>query len=299
MSWKSKLAKVLGDTRSKIYDALKGLKYNDLDIKHIEELLISSDIGVHVSSFLAEAIVSSTSNDEAITKLRKLVSDILLPASCPIQLSDSNKPHVILLCGVNGVGKTTTAGKIAYQYNNLGRKVALVAADTFRAAAKEQLQIWGERVGCEVFTGRGKSDPASVVYSAMESAKCDGKDLLIIDTAGRLQSKANLMGELKKIRNVISKHDLSAPHDTVLVLDATTGQNAFSQVDAFNKIVNLTGLIITKMDGTAKGGVLIGLAKMYPHIKINMIGIGEAIDDLSVFIYQDFVDGILSEKEMA
>ncbi|MEM8754096.1 MAG: signal recognition particle-docking protein FtsY, partial [Pseudomonadota bacterium] len=200
-------------------------------------------------------------------------------------------PQVVLVVGVNGSGKTTTIGKLASQLRSAGKKVVIAAGDTFRAAAVEQLQIWGERAGVPVLTAPEGSDPASLAFDAMGRAEAEGADLLLIDTAGRLQNRTDLMQELEKIVRVIRKKDESAPHNTLLVLDATTGQNALSQVEIFRKIADVTGLVMTKLDGTAKGGVLVALAAKF-GLPIHAIGVGEQIDDLSPFDPQDFADAL-------
>ncbi|WP_065106853.1 signal recognition particle-docking protein FtsY, partial [Wolbachia endosymbiont of Nomada ferruginata] len=198
-----------------------------------------------------------------------------------------------MVCGVNGHGKTTTIGKLAYKYKEMGKSVMLVACDTFRAAASEQLNIWAERSDCLIVTGEYGSDSASVAYRAVSQAIKDNVDVVLIDTAGRLQNNVNLMEELSKIYRTIKKLDDTAPHDVILVLDATTGQNAYSQLEAFSKMVNVTGLIVTKLDGTAKGGVVIGLAEAY-KVKLHAIGIGENIEDLREFTSKEFAEALFN-----
>ena len=205
------------------------------------------------------------------------------------------KPQVVLVVGVNGSGKTTTIGKLAMQFKQEGRNVMLVAGDTFRAAAVEQLQIWGERAKVPVVTAKEGSDPASLAYQAIENARVQKVDLLMIDTAGRLQNKKGLMDELEKIVRVIKKLDPDAPHNTLLVLDATTGQNSISQVEAFTNLVNVNGLIMTKLDGTAKGGILVGLANRF-GIPIHAIGVGEQLEDLAPFDPQEYARALLGEQ---
>ena len=205
--------------------------------------------------------------------------------------SDGN-PYVIMVVGVNGVGKTTTIGKLAHQFKSAGKKVYLGAADTFRAAAVEQLCIWGERVGVPVVKQQQGSDPASVAYDTLASAKANGADVVIIDTAGRLHNKINLMNELSKIKNVMQKIVPNAPHDVMLVLDGSTGQNAFEQAKQFTKATQVTSLAVTKLDGTAKGGVVIGISDQF-HIPVRFIGLGEQMDDLQVFNREDFVSSLL------
>jgi fused signal recognition particle receptor len=207
-------------------------------------------------------------------------------------VSAEHQPHVIVMVGVNGNGKTTTIGKIAKQLKNDGKSVMLAACDTFRAAAVEQLKVWAERTNCPIVTGKEQADPASVAYSALEQAKTDGHDVLLIDTAGRLQNKANLMEELVKIIRVLKKLDETVPHQILLVLDATTGQNAFKQVQIFKEMVNISGLIVTKLDGTAKGGVVVGLADKF-RLPIYAIGVGESVEDLHAFDAQSFARNLV------
>uniref|UniRef100_UPI00356731B8 signal recognition particle-docking protein FtsY n=1 Tax=Sneathiella sp. TaxID=1964365 RepID=UPI00356731B8 len=215
------------------------------------------------------------------------IAAILEPVAKPFELQENLKPHVVLVVGVNGSGKTTTIGKLAKQYSAEGKKVVLAAGDTFRAAAIEQLQIWGERTGCDVVTSKVGGDAAGLAYTALEKARKDGADLLLIDTAGRLQNKSDLMAELEKILRVIKKLEPDAPHSCLLVLDATTGQNALNQTEIFGKICNVTGLVMTKLDGTARGGVLVAIADRF-GLPVHAIGIGEGVDDLQPFAAQDF-----------
>ena len=215
------------------------------------------------------------------------------PVAKPMPLYPQ-KPQVVLVVGVNGSGKTTTIGKLASQFKSSGKSVVIAAGDTFRAAAVEQLQIWGERAGVPVLTAPEGSDPASLAFDAIEKARCDNADLLMIDTAGRLQNRADLMEELAKIVRVIRKQDPEAPHNTLLVLDATTGQNALSQVEVFRNLANVSGLVMTKLDGTAKGGVLVALADKF-GLPIHAIGVGEQIDDLSPFDPEDYAKALTGQ----
>jgi fused signal recognition particle receptor len=223
--------------------------------------------------------------------LAEEIARVMEPVARPLPLYP-RKPQVVLVVGVNGSGKTTTIGKLASQFRAAGKSVVIAAGDTFRAAAVEQLQVWGARAGVPVLTAPEGSDPASLAFEAMEKAAADGADLLMIDTAGRLQNRADLMEELAKIVRVIRKKDPSAPHNTLLVLDATTGQNALTQVEIFRKIADVSGLVMTKLDGTAKGGVLVALADRF-GLPIHAIGVGEQIDDLSPFDPQDFARALV------
>ena len=258
-------------------------------LEQLEELLIASDMGVdtalRVTANMAEGRIGKRlSTAEIKSLLAAEVARIMEPVAKPMPLY-AKKPQVVLVVGVNGSGKTTTIGKLALQFKNAGKKVVIAAGDTFRAAAVEQLQVWGERADVPVLTAPEGSDPASLAFDAM--TKADGADLLMIDTAGRLQNRADLMEELSKIVRVIRKKDPDAPHNTVLVLDATTGQNAVNQVEIFQKLADVSGLVMTKLDGTAKGGVLVALADKF-GLPIHAIGVGEQIDDLSPFDPEEF-----------
>ncbi len=264
---------------------------DDEMLESLEELLISSDMGVdtalRVTANLAEGRFGrKLSVDEIKQLLADEIARIMEPVARPMPLYPQ-KPQVVLVVGVNGSGKTTTIGKLASQFKAAGKKVVIAAGDTFRAAAVEQLQVWGERAGVPVLTAPEGSDPASLAFDAMTRAQQDGADLLMIDTAGRLQNRADLMEELAKIVRVIRKKDETAPHNTLLVLDATTGQNALSQVEVFRKISDVTGLVMTKLDGTARGGVLVALADRF-GLPIHAIGVGEQIDDLAPFDPEEF-----------
>ncbi|MEL6997320.1 MAG: signal recognition particle-docking protein FtsY [Pseudomonadota bacterium] len=264
-------------------------------LEELEEVLITSDMGVEtsmkISARLAEGRFGrSMTVDDIKAALAAEVGKILKPVARPLPLYP-RKPQVVLVVGVNGSGKTTTIGKLASQLKSAGKSVVIAAGDTFRAAAVEQLQIWGDRAGVPVLTAEQGSDPASLAFEAMGRAEGDGADILLIDTAGRLQNRSDLMEELAKIVRVIRKKDESAPHNTVLVLDATTGQNAVNQVDIFRKISDVSGLVMTKLDGTAKGGVLVSLADQF-GLPIHAIGVGEAIDDLAPFDPEEFADAL-------
>ncbi|MBV0913991.1 signal recognition particle-docking protein FtsY [Anianabacter salinae] len=264
---------------------------DDAMLEQLEELLIQSDMGVdtalRVSANLAEGRFGKRlSSREIRAALAQEITRIMEPVAKPMPIYQK-RPQVVLVVGVNGSGKTTTIGKLASQFRAAGKSVVIAAGDTFRAAAVEQLQVWGTRAGVPVLTAPQGSDPASLAYDAMTKAEADGADLLLIDTAGRLQNRQDLMEELAKIVRVIRKKDPEAPHNTLLVLDATTGQNALSQVEIFQKLADVSGLVMTKLDGTAKGGVLVALADRF-GLPIHAIGVGEQIDDLSAFDPEEF-----------
>ena len=260
-------------------------------LESLEELLISADMGVdtalRVTANMAEGRMGrKLSANEIKRLLADEINRIMDPVAKPLPIY-AKTPQVVLVVGVNGSGKTTTIGKLASQFRAAGKNVVIAAGDTFRAAAVEQLQVWGQRAGVPVLTAPEGSDPASLAFDAMTKAEQDGADLLLIDTAGRLQNRADLMEELAKIVRVIRKKDPTAPHNTLLVLDATTGQNALSQVETFQKLADVSGLVMTKLDGTAKGGVLVALADKF-GLPIHAIGVGEQIDDLAAFDPEDF-----------
>jgi len=262
-------------------------RLDDEALLELEELLISSDMGVGVAGEVAEALRKTRFNQEVSPEeVRAALADEVIrlvePVMKPLRLDLTKKPFVILVVGVNGSGKTTTIAKLAKQYRDDGRHVVLAAGDTFRAAAVEQLQIWGERTGCPVVTRPEGADAAGLAYDALVQARDEGADILLIDTAGRLQNKTDLMAELQKIARVLKKVDPLAPHSVLLVLDATTGQNAHSQVEIFREMIGVTGIVMTKLDGTARGGVLVSLAEKY-GIPIHAIGVGETADDLRPF----------------
>lgn len=275
-------------------DAARTVTRRALDddmLERLEDLLITADMGVEtamrVTANMAEGRMGKRlSSQEIKALLAQEIARIMDPVARPMPLY-AKRPQVVLVVGVNGSGKTTTIGKLASQFKAAGKSVVIAAGDTFRAAAVEQLQIWGDRAGVPVLTAPEGSDPASLAHDAMTRAEADGADLLMIDTAGRLQNRADLMEELAKIVRVIRKKDPDAPHNTLLVLDATTGQNALSQVEIFQKLANVTGLVMTKLDGTARGGVLVALADKF-GLPIHAIGVGEQIDDLSAFDPEDF-----------
>jgi fused signal recognition particle receptor len=269
---------------------------DDAMVEQLEELLIAADMGVdtalRVTANMAEGRMGRRlSVDEIKQLLADEVTRIMEPVARPMPLYNQ-KPQVVLVVGVNGSGKTTTIGKLASQFKAAGKSVVIAAGDTFRAAAVEQLQVWGDRAGVPVLTAPEGSDPASLAFDAMTKAQADGADLLMIDTAGRLQNRADLMEELSKIVRVIRKKDPDAPHNTLLVLDATTGQNALQQVKVFQELADVSGLVMTKLDGTAKGGVLVALADKF-GLPIHAIGVGEQIDDLAPFDPEDFARALV------
>ncbi len=269
---------------------------DDAMLESLEDLLIQADMGtdtaLRVTANIAEGRMGRRiSSTELRTALAEEITRIMTPVAKPLPLYPQ-KPQVVLVVGVNGSGKTTTIGKLASQFKAAGKTVIIAAGDTFRAAAVEQLQIWGTRAGVPVLTAPEGSDPASLAFDALTQAQEQGADLLMIDTAGRLQNRADLMEELAKIVRVIRKKDPTAPHNTILVLDATTGQNAITQVEVFRKIADVTGLVMTKLDGTAKGGVLVSLADKF-GLPIHAIGVGEQIDDLQPFDPEDFAKALV------
>ncbi|MCX7079677.1 MAG: signal recognition particle-docking protein FtsY, partial [Pseudomonas sp.] len=271
-------------------------------LEDIETRLLTADVGVEATSVIIQSLTQKVARkqladaDALYKSLQAELANMLKPVEQPLKITSQNKPFVILVVGVNGAGKTTTIGKLAKKLQLEGKKVMLAAGDTFRAAAVEQLQVWGERNKIPVIAQHTGADSASVIFDAVQAAKARGIDVLIADTAGRLHTKDNLMEELKKVRRVISKLDGDAPHEVLLVLDAGTGQNAISQAKQFHQTVELTGLALTKLDGTAKGGVIFALAKQF-GLPIRYIGVGEGIDDLRTFEAEPFVQALFAERE--
>jgi fused signal recognition particle receptor len=282
---------------SKIDQVLSGKKkIDDLLLEELEEILITSDIGVKTTRQLLDKVSEKVKRKELedADHLKKALQEemflILHQQENPLDISSAN-PFVIMVIGVNGTGKTTTLSKMAQKFKGQGKSVLLVAGDTFRAAAIEQLEIWGQRVGCEVIKHQSGSDPSAVVFDALKAGKARGSDIIIVDTAGRLHTKINLMEELKKVKRVMAREVPNSPHEILLVLDATTGQNAISQAKMFNRELGVTGIVLTKLDGTAKGGILISISDEL-KIPIRYIGIGEKADDLREFNARDFVDAL-------
>ena len=278
-----------------------GRRLDDAALEELEELLIASDLGAANAAELVAALARQRFGSEVTaTEVRQALADhiaeLLTPVEAPLAIDDEARPHVILVAGVNGTGKTTTIGKLARRLRSEGRRVMLVAGDTFRAAAVEQLTIWGERADAPVVARRDGGDPAGLAFDALERARAEEIDVLLIDTAGRLQNKAHLMAELQKIDRVLKKLDPRAPHSRLLVLDATTGQNALSQVDVFREAIAVDGLVMTKLDGTAKGGVLVALARRF-GVPVVAIGIGEGVDDLRPFDARAFANALMGLEE--
>lgn len=298
------LSKTKESVFSKITRAVAGKsKVDDEVLDNLEEVLITSDVGVETTLRIIDRIQNRVSRDKYVNTselnviLKEEIAGLLAENNSDMPMDfDSPLPHtpyVIMVVGVNGVGKTTTIGKLAYQFNKAGKKVYLGAADTFRAAAVEQLVIWGERVGAPVIKQKMGSDPASVAYDTLASAKANHADVVIIDTAGRLHNKVNLMNELTKIKNVMQKIVPDAPHEVLLVLDGSTGQNAFEQAKQFTKATDVNALAITKLDGTAKGGVVIGISDQF-KIPVKYIGLGEGMEHLQVFDRNEFVESLFN-----
>ena len=274
------------------------VKVDDELFENLEEALIMADIGVETSSYIIEKLRDNvkhkhiTDGNLVKEELKSIISEIL--SALDTTVNTSTTPSVILVIGVNGVGKTTSIGKIASHYKSMGKKVLLAAADTFRAAAIDQLDIWAQRSGCDIIKHQENSDPAAVVFDACTAAKARGADILICDTAGRLHNKKNLMAELAKINRVIERELPDSARETLLVLDATTGQNAVSQAKLFSEAADITGIILTKLDGTAKGGIVISIAKEQ-NVPVKFVGVGEGIDDLQEFNSDDFAKAIFEE----
>jgi len=300
--WLSRLKSGLSKTSSRlsegIADVLTRRKLDAEALHQLEELLVQADMGAVtaakiIAAFGEKRLDKDITSQEVKAALAQQIAEILRPIAQPLVIDKSHKPHVILVVGVNGNGKTTTIGKLAHSLKQQGHKVMLAAADTFRAAAVEQLKVWGERTKCEVVAGAENADPASVAYQALEKARAANADVLLIDTAGRLHNKANLMEELKKIIKVLRKLDDSAPHSVIEVLDATTGQNALAQVETFKSMVQVTGLVVTKLDGTARGGIVVALAGRF-GLPVHAIGVGEGIEDFRAFEPDDFAGNLLA-----
>ena len=289
--WFARLKTGLGKTAARLTQGIAALvvkrRLDQAMLDELEETLIQADLGVATSAKLIERLKrerfeKDVTAEEVREAFAASVAEILAPVASRLAPDPARRPHVVLVIGVNGSGKTTTIGKLAHRWNADGLKVMLAAGDTFRAAAVEQLQVWGQRAGVPVISGAAGADSAGLAYEALERARREGADVLLIDTAGRLHNKAHLMEELAKLVRVIRKLDPTAPHDAVLVLDATVGQNAHQQVDVFSKALPLTGLIVTKLDGTAKGGVLVALAEAF-KIPVVAVGVGETAEDLRPF----------------
>jgi len=299
--WFGRLKAGLTRSSAKLGDGIAGIftkrKLDDSAIEELEELLIAADLGVATAAKLTANLARTRFDKEVAPEdvRRALAGDIaaiLAPVAVPLVLDVTRKPHVVLVVGVNGSGKTTTIAKLAKLYRDQGLEVLLAAGDTFRAAAVEQLKVWGERSGCRVVAKAPGADAAGLAYEALEIARREGFDLLLIDTAGRLHNKADLMAELQKILRVLKKLDPSAPHSTLLVLDATIGQNAHAQVAAFKDLIAISGLALTKLDGSARGGVVVALAEKF-GLPVHAIGVGEGLDDLRPFEAKDFANSLM------
>jgi fused signal recognition particle receptor len=299
-SWWRRLSGGLKRTSSSLGTAVADLvtkrKLDRAMLDDIEDVLLRADLGTAVAERIAAAVGEgrydkAISADEVKAVVATEVEKVLAPVTKPLVVDETHKPFVILVVGVNGSGKTTTIGKLAAKLSAEGRKVMMAAGDTFRAAAIEQLKVWGERTGSPVIAGAQGSDSASLAFNALTAARDERHDVLLIDTAGRLQNKTELMNELEKMVRVIRRVDESCPHAVLLVLDATVGQNALSQVEAFHRTAGVTGLVMTKLDGTARGGILVALAEKH-KLPVHFIGVGEAVDDLAPFTARDFARAV-------
>ncbi|NKB42875.1 MAG: signal recognition particle-docking protein FtsY [Alphaproteobacteria bacterium] len=301
VGWLGRLTAGLRKSSAKLVGGIGDLvtkrKLDDAALEDLEELLITADLGAATAARLTANLAKTrfgkdVTEDEVRTAFADDIAQSLEPVALPLDIDATKKPFVILVVGVNGAGKTTTIGKLTKQFRDDGRRVTLTAGDTFRAAAVEQLQVWGQRTGAPVIARETGSDAAGLAFDALNEASARADDVLLIDTAGRLQNKDNLMAELAKIVRVIKKKDETAPHAVLLVLDATVGQNAHSQVEAFQDVAGVTGLVLTKVDGTAKGGVVVALAEKF-GLPVHYLGVGEGVDDLRPFTATDFARGLL------
>lgn len=306
LSWSQRIKSGLSRTRSGLGNGLSSIlvgskKVDDDLLEELETQLLVADVGIDATKSLMDGLSEKLSRKELkdsgalLDSLKGEMNDILIGSQKPLDPTKKDGPFVILMVGVNGVGKTTTIGKLTKKYQAEGKSVMLAAGDTFRAAAVEQLQVWGERNNVPVIAQHSGADSASVIYDAIESAKAKGVDIVIADTAGRLQNKANLMNELSKVVRVMKKLDVDAPHEVMLVLDAGTGQNALSQAKLFTEAVGVSGITLTKLDGTAKGGIIFAIAKQF-GLPIRYIGVGEQVDDLRPFVAKEFVDALFDSE---
>ncbi|MEQ8388843.1 MAG: signal recognition particle-docking protein FtsY [Alphaproteobacteria bacterium] len=304
-SWFKRLRQGLRRSSSRLADGIGQVfasgRVDDRTLDALEDLLIEADLGPETAMALREKIarlngLAGADAADTARNVREALADeiagIVEPVAVSLDVPAGHRPFVILVVGVNGSGKTTSVGKLAHLFGEAGQKVKIAACDTFRAAASEQLMLWGERAGAQVLSAPPGSDASGLAYQSLQEARADGTDVLLIDTAGRLQNRADLMAELQKIRRVLQKQDETAPHAVLLVLDATTGQNAHSQVEIFREMVDVTGLALTKLDGSAKGGVLVGLARRF-GLPVHAIGVGEGVDDLRPFEARAFARGLL------
>jgi len=304
-SFFSRLKEGLTRSTQKITETIatvfKKRRLDDEALEELEELLISADLGVPaatriIASFRRTRFGKEVTDEEIKDALAEEIAAILTPVAVPLVLNPALKPHVVLMVGVNGTGKTTTIGKLAQLYQEEGKRAVMAAGDTFRAAAVEQLQVWGERTGTPVIAGKPNGDSAGLAFDALTRAEADGADVLLIDTAGRLHNKGALMEELRKIIRVLRKKDPTAPHSVLLVLDATTGQNAIQQVKVFKEMVEVTGLVVTKLDGSARGGIVVALAETY-GLPVHAVGVGEKAGDLRPFDAGEFARGLVGAGE--
>ncbi|SNZ19803.1 signal recognition particle-docking protein FtsY [Cohaesibacter gelatinilyticus] len=307
LSWFERLKRGLARSSGALGESISSIftkrKLDDDTLQDLEDILIQADLGVETAMTITERLADGRYNKEVSgEEVQKILADevnaVLEPVAKPLEISsrDDGSPHVILMIGVNGAGKTTTIGKLAQKFNAEGKSVMLAAGDTFRAAAIDQLKVWGQRTNSPVVAREVGSDAAGLAFDAMTEAKEQGRDILMIDTAGRLQNRTELMAELEKIVRVIKKHDESAPHSVLLVLDATTGQNALNQVEIFSKIAGVTGLVMTKLDGTARGGILVAISAKH-KMPVHFIGVGEGVEDLEPFKSEDFARAIAGLAE--
>ncbi len=301
MSWLQRLRRGLSRSSDRLADGIAGIfnrrRLDEEALEELEDLLIMADLGPATAARLASGLARTrfgkeVSSEEVRGALAEEIAGLLKPVARSLRIDPAHKPHVVLVVGVNGAGKTTTIGKLAHAFRTQGRSVLLAAGDTFRAAAVEQLQLWGERVGAPVVARPTGADAAGLVFDAHGRAIREGADLLLIDTAGRLHNKANLMEELRKITRAVAKQDAGAPHDTLLTLDATTGQNALQQVRAFRDMAEVTGLVVTKLDGSARGGVVVALAEHF-GLPVHAVGVGEGEEDLRPFHPRDFARSLM------
>jgi fused signal recognition particle receptor len=304
-SFFNRLKEGLSRSTSRITETLttvfKKRRLDDEALEELEELLISADLGVDaaarvIAAFRRSRFGKEVTDEEIKQALAEEIAAILQPVAKPLVLDPARRPHVVLVVGVNGTGKTTTIGKLAQQYHDEGKRAVLAAGDTFRAAAVEQLQIWGQRTGAPVIAGGRNADSAGLAFDALTKAKAADADVLLIDTAGRLHNKAALMEELAKMIRVLRKQDATAPHSVLLVLDATTGQNAVQQVKVFKEMVDVTGLVVTKLDGSARGGIVVALAETF-GLPVHAVGVGEQASDLRPFDAFDFARGLVGSDQ--
>jgi len=299
--WLQRLKKGLGRSSAKLGEGITGIftrrRLDDETLEELEELLIQADMGMAIADEVTGRLRKTrfgqeVSPEEVRAALAEVIVELIEPIAKPLKIDRTLKPHVILVVGVNGSGKTTTIGKLAKQYRDAGMAVHLAAGDTFRAAAVEQLKIWADRTGCPITTRPTGADAAGLALDALNDAKAAGADVLLIDTAGRLQNRTDLMAELQKVVRVLKKGDPRAPHSVLLVLDATVGQNAHAQAEIFRELVGVTGIVMTKLDGTARGGVLVSLAERY-GIPVHAIGVGETAEDLRPFEATSFARSLV------